>query len=85
MVKTQRTLTDNVFILFFFFYILYNVKNIHKTDMESPEIITEGSEVRAPHITNVSRSVMTTVVALAENLCCTVVCYKLVVICNNIE
>lgn len=59
------------------------MKNIHKTDMESHEIITEGSEVRAPHITNVSRSVMTTVVALAENLCCTVVSYKLVVICNN--
>lgn len=55
----QCTLTDHFFILFFFFYILYNVKNIHKTDMESHEIIKEGSEVGAPHITDVSRSVVT--------------------------
>lgn len=35
------------------------MKNIHKPDMESHEIIREGSEVGAPHITDVSRSVVT--------------------------
>lgn len=75
-----------MFLFIFFFYILYNVKNIHKTDMESHEIIKEGSEVRAPHITDeLGVCWLVTVGALVENLCCTVVGYKLVVMFNNIE
>lgn len=37
-------------IIFICFYILYNVKNIHKTDTESQEVSKEGSEIRAQQI-----------------------------------
>lgn len=37
-------------IIFICFYILYNVKNIHKTDIESQEVSKEGSEIRAQQV-----------------------------------
>lgn len=64
------------------------MKNIHKTDMESHEIIKEGSRIQSSaHVTDESRCVMTdnSGSRVAENLCCTVVNYRLVVVCNNIE
>lgn len=57
-------------------------KNIHKTDTESHEII-EGSEIEAPRSQMQAGLWLVTAGALVENLCCTVVICKLVVICNH--
>lgn len=43
-------MTSALIDIFICFYILYNVKNIHKTDTESQEVSKEGSEIRAQQI-----------------------------------
>lgn len=43
-------MTSALIDIFICFYILYNVKNIHKTDTESREVCKEGAEIRIKQI-----------------------------------